>query len=106
MKEQQCLKNLITNKSSYLKTHLALLIINTKCSSVPFFLLSSTSHQASKLTLYFQGERGPPGFDGDKGEKGEDGPPGVKVRNPIQMFAKTQNVRKKNSIFNKQVYIL
>lgn len=27
----------------------------------------------------FQGERGPPGFDGDKGEKGEDGPPGVKV---------------------------
>lgn len=34
------------------------------------------------VNVLFQGERGPPGFDGDKGEKGEDGPPGVKVMNP------------------------
>lgn len=34
------------------------------------------------VMLFFQGERGAPGFDGDKGEKGEDGPPGVKVNNP------------------------
>lgn len=34
------------------------------------------------LDVLFQGERGPPGFDGDKGEKGEDGPPGYKVMNP------------------------
>lgn len=38
--------------------------------------------------VLFQGERGPPGFDGDKGEKGEDGPPGVKVTNFIVNFLK------------------
>lgn len=36
-------------------------------------------HTNVNQNVLFQGERGPPGFDGDKGEKGEDGPPGVKV---------------------------
>ena len=43
----------------------------------------------------FQGERGPPGFDGDKGEKGEDGPPGVKVINPDANIKK--NSKNKNT---------
>ncbi len=42
--------------------------------------------------VLFQGERGPPGFDGDKGEKGEDGPPGVKVINPdVNVWRKQRN---------------
>lgn len=41
----------------------------------------------------FQGERGPPGFDGDKGEKGEDGPPGVKVIHPdVHTKKKNMNI--------------
>lgn len=43
--------------------------------------------------VLFQGERGPPGFDGDKGEKGEDGPPGVKVINPDANIGRKQRRR-------------
>lgn len=57
-------------------------------------------------TVFLQGERGPPGFDGDKGEKGEDGPPGVKVlgKEPVTLTSAMVSKRLQSMTLDKMCF--